>query len=194
MEAPPTSTVIDHNNGAPSINLNSPLSSSACSQRQDATPAFEEARNTLEVSEAIAATCTARSENPETVCQRAEFCGVDATASGSYGSPLRNTPDPGAPRSKLSGSGNPPTEFSMLPVVDATVIGTTPAVGPVSSGDNQEPEQDDILDIDKGIDDTKLLEKPTLVDESRDLGTSHSDSAHLVDEDKVNDIVADDLR
>jgi chromodomain-helicase-DNA-binding protein 4/chromodomain-helicase-DNA-binding protein 5 len=195
MEAPPTSTAIDHNNGAPPINLNSLSSSSACSQRQDVTPAFEETHSTLEVSEAIAATCTARSETPETGCQGAESSGVDDIASGSCRSPLRDTPDPCAPRSELSGSGNPPTEFSMLPVVDATVTSTTQAVGPMSIGDDQEPEQDNLLDIHRGIDDTKkLLEKPMPLDESRHSGASHSDSAHVVDEDKVNDIVADDMR
>lgn len=177
MEALPTSTAIDHNNGAPPINLNSLSSSSMCSQRQDATPA-------LEVSEATAAACTSRSETPETGCQKAEFSGVDDIAT-----------DPGAPGSKLSGSGNPPTEFSMLPVVDAAVISTAPAVGPISSGDDQEPEQDSLLGIDRGIDNTeKLLEKAMPLDESRDSGASHSDSAHVVDEDKVNDIVAYDMR
>lgn len=203
MEAPPTSTAIDQNIGAPSINLNSPSSFSACGQRQDATPALEETHNTLEVSEAIAATFMARSETPETGCQGAEFSGVDDAASGSHGSPPSGIPDPGALRSdtpntgalmsEVMGSGNTPIEFSTLPVVDAIVIGTALAVGPVSSGDDQEPEQDDLLDIDRGTDDTKkLTEKPMSLEESRDPGVQHSDSAHIVDEDKINDIVADD--
>ncbi|VAH29898.1 unnamed protein product [Triticum turgidum subsp. durum] len=186
MEAPPTSA-IDQTNDAPSLNLNSPSSSSAGSQRQDVIPpAFEETRNTMEVSEAVAAACTARSEAPETGCQRDEFSGLDGITSGSCRSPTGNAPDAGAPRRGLSG----PAEFSLLPVVDATGLSTTRAVGPVSS-DDQEPEQENLLDSDKHIADTeKLLEKPTPL-ESRDSGASQSVSAQIVDEDKVG-MVADE--
>ncbi|SPT17616.1 unnamed protein product [Triticum aestivum] len=187
MEAPPTSA-IDQTNDAPSLNLNSPSSSSAGSQRQDVIPpAFEETRNTMEVSEAVAAACTARSEAPETGCQRDEFFGLDGITSGSCRSPTGNAPDAGAPRRGLSG----PAEFSLLTVVDATGLSTTRAVGPVSS-DDQEPEQENLLDSDKHIGDTeKLLEKPTPPDESRDSGASQSVSAQIVDEYKV-DMVADE--
>lgn len=195
VDVPRASPAVD-NNGAPSLNLNSPSSSSAGSQGQDGTPpsAFEETHKTVGASEANIATCPSRSEAPETGCQITEFSGVDDIASESYRSPSRDIPAPCAPRNDLSGSDNSvsPTELSMLPVVDATGISTTQAVGDLSS-DGQELEQDNILESDVVMNDVeKLSDKPMPLDENVDSSASHSISVQIVDEDKDDVVIVAD--
>ncbi|KAF0908181.1 hypothetical protein E2562_023810, partial [Oryza meyeriana var. granulata] len=188
MEAAPVSPVVKSNN-APSLNLNSPSSSSAGSRGQDVstTPStFEEPHKTVEGSEpAAAATCPSRPEAPETGTQRTEFTVVDDMDTGS---PVRDIPDPDNLKSELSGSGNSPTEMSGSPVVDAPGASSEPALVPVSSDD--ESTRDGVSEKAVTISDQ---EKPTPPDESKNSGAAHSvTSAQTADEDKVDEMITDE--
>lgn len=193
MEAAPASPAVIKSSDTPSLNLNSPSSSSAGSRGQDAsTPStFEEPERTMEVSEpasVAAATCPSRPEPPETGTHRTEFSVVDDMDTGSCRSPVRDTPDPDNQKSELSGSGNTPTELSVLPLVDAPGTSSEPAVVPVSS--DEESTQEGVPG--KAVS-TGDQEKRTPPDESENSGAANPVSAaQTADEDKVDEMITDE--
>ncbi|KAG8080478.1 hypothetical protein GUJ93_ZPchr0007g5256 [Zizania palustris] len=152
-------------NDVPSLNLNSPSSSSAGSQGQDvsAPSNFEEPHKTMEASEAVvAAICPSKPEAPETGSRRTGFIAVDDMASASCRSPARDTPEPDNLKSELSGS-------SASPVVDAPGTSSKPAAVPVPSDDEESTQEGKIS------------------------GASHSASAaQIADEDKADEIISDE--
>uniref|UniRef100_A0A0D9WZ32 Protein CHROMATIN REMODELING 4 n=1 Tax=Leersia perrieri TaxID=77586 RepID=A0A0D9WZ32_9ORYZ len=182
-EATPASPVGIKSSDTPSLNLNSPSSSSAGSRGQDvSTPIFEEPHKTPEATEPAAATCPSGLEASETA--------VDDMVVGSCSrSPVRDNPDPDNLKSELSGSGNTPTEFSGSPVVDAPGSSSKPAVVPVSS------DEDDLTQ--EGVSDKAVStgdqEKPTPPDESENSGAANSVlAAQTADEDKVDEMFIDE--
>ncbi|XP_062189037.1 protein CHROMATIN REMODELING 4-like [Phragmites australis] len=117
IEASPVPPAVDCKDGAPSLNLNSPSSSSAGSQGQDElAPEFEEPHQTVQSSEAIAPTCMSKLEVPD--CQRIDSSAADDKANRPYRLPVKNTPDPGPQKGRLPESDNSATTFSALPAVD----------------------------------------------------------------------------
>ncbi|KAL5197445.1 hypothetical protein ABZP36_000957 [Zizania latifolia] len=172
MEAAPASPAGIKSNDAPSLNLNSPSSSSAGSQGHDvsAPSTFEEPHKTMEASEAVAATHPSKPEVPETGSQRTEFIVIDDMASGSCISPTRDSPEPDNLKSEFSGSGNSPTEFSVSPAIDAPGTSSKPAAVPVSS-DDDESAQEGVLGKAISISDQQ---KRTPRDESKNSGAIHS--------------------
>uniref|UniRef100_A0A0A9B6L4 Myb-like domain-containing protein n=1 Tax=Arundo donax TaxID=35708 RepID=A0A0A9B6L4_ARUDO len=183
IEASPAPPAVDCNDGAPSLNLNSPSSSSAGSQGQDELPpAFEESHQTVEGSEAIEATCISKLEVP-----------ADDKASGSYRSPVKDTPDPDLQRGRLPESDNSATAFSALPAAD-DVRGTSSrvAVAPTLCDGEVDSKQENPADtVVSTRNPEEPMEKPAPLKDIRDSDASHSVPAQVVDEDKVDEIVSD---
>lgn len=128
MEASPVPPAVDCNDGAATLNLNSPSSSSsssAGSKALDELPsAFGESRQTVGDSETVAA----KSGAPEIGCQKTGSPSVDDKASESSGLPVEDSPDTGV---RLLGSDNPATSFSELPVDEAPGTSSRAADMPV---------------------------------------------------------------
>ncbi|TVU28133.1 hypothetical protein EJB05_19642 [Eragrostis curvula] len=173
-EASPVRTEVNcSRDGAPSLNLNSPSSSSAASHGQNELhPVVEESHQTLEGQKAVVATCVFKPDVPD--CQRTGSSVVDDKASRSYRSPAKDTtPDPDPQGGTLPGSDNSAPAFSALPNSDdAPETSSRAALGPAPC-------------VDEGLkqegcpgNQEEPMEKPARLEEGRDPGSMEKLAPH----------------
>ncbi|KAL6862175.1 hypothetical protein ACP4OV_016824 [Aristida adscensionis] len=201
-EASPIPPAVDCNDDAPSLNLNSPSSSSAGSQEQDELPpAFVESQQAVESSGAIEATCMSKPEVPEIDCQGTELCMVDDQASASHTSSVKDAHEPGPLGGRLPVSVNTAKALSALPDVDDAPVASSRESMPVVC-DDEDLKQDDVLINADGTGNPEepteepaseeQTEKPAPPEESRNLDEPDPVSAQIVEEEKVDEIMADE--